>query len=305
MMARSAYPGFLPMYAMPPQTLLSPINECHQCQLWTGCDCYTAELAVPPGTPASSLASVHREVEIRGRQLFDTTAPTTSDFITTTWAPQCGAWSAYQHLDFQPPESVVYNPTHPWPNPVDNPPTLGQNWLYTPDVELQAEPAPERATTSKTTRMANDRKPESMSQPPMKKARLRARAQASPLSTTLSDGNAKCIENANERRDSDRDTCSSTRPEEKKTYRVKNRAAAKRCREKTKQHEMDLAAQEKRVTQERMYLDACVTALKNEVLVLRSQILEHGGCDCEMIRGYIARTANNVSIGLHGECQLV
>ncbi|KAK1656083.1 hypothetical protein BDP81DRAFT_306734 [Colletotrichum phormii] len=138
----------------------------------------------------------------------------------------------------------------------------------------------------------------------MKKARLVAREHASPMDTVSYDADAKCTEAANEHEESDHETCFSPRPEGKKTYRVKNRAAAKRCREKTKRHELDLAAQEKRVTQERMYLDACVAALKNKVLVLRSQILEYGDCDCEIIRGYIARTANNVSIGLHGERQL-
>ncbi|KAK1731575.1 uncharacterized protein BDZ83DRAFT_746507 [Colletotrichum acutatum] len=144
-----------------------------------------------------------------------------------------------------------------------------------------------------------------MSQPPVKKARLIAREHDLSMYTASYDTNTNGIEAANEHKESDYDTYSSPRPEGKKTYRVKNRAAAKRCREKTKQHELDLAAQEQRVTQERMYLDACVAALKNEVLVLRSQILEHGDCDCEMIRGYIARTASNVSIGLHGEHQLV
>lgn len=77
-------------------------------------------------------------------------------------------------------------------------------------------------------------------------------------------------------------------------YRVKNKAAAKRCREKTKQYEADLVAKEKQVMQDRAYLEAYVTMLKNEVLSLRSQILEHGECECEAIQRYIIRTANNV-----------
>ncbi|KAJ0365756.1 hypothetical protein COL26b_011939 [Colletotrichum chrysophilum] len=80
-------------------------------------------------------------------------------------------------------------------------------------------------------------------------------------------------------------------PERRKNYRVKNRAAAKRCREKTKQYELDLAAKEQEVTQERIYLDAYVTALRNEVLSLKDQILQHGDCDCDVIQGYIATAA--------------
>ncbi|CCF41452.1 hypothetical protein CH063_02595 [Colletotrichum higginsianum] len=82
--------------------------------------------------------------------------------------------------------------------------------------------------------------------------------------------------------------------ERKKTHRVKSRAAAKRFREKTKQYETTLANREEQIIQKRIYLDAWVKALKNEVLALRIQILEHSSCDCEMIQGYIARTACSV-----------
>ncbi|KAK2053138.1 hypothetical protein LY76DRAFT_525226 [Colletotrichum caudatum] len=88
-------------------------------------------------------------------------------------------------------------------------------------------------------------------------------------------------------------------PDRKKPYRVKNRAAAKRCREKTKQYEIDLTNRAKQVTQERVYLDACVNALKHEVLSLKNQILKHGSCDCDMIQGYITRTASSVSVAGH------
>ncbi|GJD04361.1 hypothetical protein ColKHC_13186 [Colletotrichum higginsianum] len=85
----------------------------------------------------------------------------------------------------------------------------------------------------------------------------------------------------------------------KKILRVKSRAAAKRCREKTKQYETDLANKEKQVAQEREYLDSCVTALKNEVLALRNRVLEHGSCECEMIQRYIVRTASSVAYNGH------
>ncbi|KAJ0337269.1 hypothetical protein COL154_013402 [Colletotrichum chrysophilum] len=86
-------------------------------------------------------------------------------------------------------------------------------------------------------------------------------------------------------------------PERRKTYRVKNRAAAKRCREKTKQYELGLATKEQEVIQERIHLDECVTALRNEILSLKGQILQHGDCDCDVIQGYIARAAGGVGAG--------
>ncbi|GKT53406.1 nitrogen assimilation transcription factor [Colletotrichum tofieldiae] len=121
-----------------------------------------------------------------------------------------------------------------------------------------------------------------------KRARVEAGSEPSPV-TPIS-----CVKGDNKGEDSDISRALRG-PERKKTYRVKNQAAAKRCREKTKHYETDLVNKEKQVTQKRVYLEACVTALKNEVLALRNQILEHGSCDCETIQGYIARTASSVS----------
>ncbi|GKT92444.1 nitrogen assimilation transcription factor [Colletotrichum tofieldiae] len=125
-----------------------------------------------------------------------------------------------------------------------------------------------------------------------KRARVEAGSEPSPV-TPIS-----CVKGDNKGEDSDISRALRG-PERKKTYRVKNRAAAKRCREKTTQYETDLVNKEKQVTQERVYLDSYVTALKNEVLALRNRILEHGSCDCEMIQGYIARTASSVGCNGH------
>ncbi|KAK1656740.1 hypothetical protein BDP55DRAFT_522350, partial [Colletotrichum godetiae] len=82
--------------------------------------------------------------------------------------------------------------------------------------------------------------------------------------------------------------------QKKGPYRVKNHAAAKRCREKAKRYEINLAAREMQAMQDRMYVQAHVIALKTEVLSLRDQILEHSNCRCDMIQRYIARTANTI-----------
>ncbi|KAK2029551.1 hypothetical protein LX32DRAFT_352106 [Colletotrichum zoysiae] len=92
---------------------------------------------------------------------------------------------------------------------------------------------------------------------------------------------------------------SSPRPDRKKTYRINNRAAAKRCREKTRQQELDLVALDRHVTEERMYLDAYVASLKDEVLSLRNTILQHSDCDCEAIRRYISTAAGDLSLGIN------
>lgn len=89
-------------------------------------------------------------------------------------------------------------------------------------------------------------------------------------------------------------------PPRKKKYRVKNRAAAKRCRDKARQYEIDLVAREKQVTDEHAQLEACAASVKEEILVLKQQILQHSGCECPMIQGYIARVANEVGVSSPG-----
>lgn len=87
-----------------------------------------------------------------------------------------------------------------------------------------------------------------------------------------------------------------TKGMEKKNHRVKNRAAAKRCRDKSRQFEIDLAARERQVVEDRAYLEAAATSLRDEILGLKHQILQHGDCDCAMIQGYISKVANEVSV---------
>jgi hypothetical protein len=80
-----------------------------------------------------------------------------------------------------------------------------------------------------------------------------------------------------------------------KKYRVKNRAAAKRCRDKSRQFEIDLAAREKQVTEDHIFLEASAAALREEILTLKNQILQHGDCNCEVIQAYISNVASQVS----------
>ncbi|KAH6697222.1 hypothetical protein F5X68DRAFT_226610 [Plectosphaerella plurivora] len=86
-----------------------------------------------------------------------------------------------------------------------------------------------------------------------------------------------------------------TAPVSERKYRVKNRAAAKRCRDKSRQFETDLAAREKQLSVNHVLLEASVAALREEILTLKHRILQHGDCDCEVIQTYISRVANQVS----------
>ncbi|OHW97684.1 basic region leucine zipper [Colletotrichum incanum] len=296
----------LPIYATPPgQTpFVSPTNEYHLCQQWPGWDYQMFEPVFSPGNSAASINSVQWDAERQSHQSFEATR-SAADYSTASWAPQPEDWSSYQprqqHL--QPPQSAVFSPPRQWPTPACSPLTMAPAWQPPPDRQNRPEPE-HRATATKKKATKPARKPvdprlSSTAQHRSKKARVGADSEPSPASSMSYDENGQWAENDDEGEDTDA-SLAPPGPDRKKTYRVKNRAAAKRCREKTKQYEIDLANKEKQVTQERMYLDACVTALKNEVLTLKNQILQHGSCDCEMIQGYIARTASDVSVAGHG-----
>ncbi|RYP31224.1 hypothetical protein DL767_005853 [Monosporascus sp. MG133] len=78
------------------------------------------------------------------------------------------------------------------------------------------------------------------------------------------------------------------------THRERNRIAAHKCRQKNRQNVEVLQQQERDLAQQNKYLNAHLNHLKDEVLVLRNEILNHGNCDCELIQNYIAETAKNL-----------
>ncbi|RYO89304.1 hypothetical protein DL764_008598 [Monosporascus ibericus] len=78
------------------------------------------------------------------------------------------------------------------------------------------------------------------------------------------------------------------------THRERNRIAAHKCRQKNRQNVEELQQQERDLAQQNKYLNAHLNHLKDEVLVLRNEILNHGNCECELIQNYIAETAKNL-----------
>ncbi|RYO85900.1 hypothetical protein DL766_003968 [Monosporascus sp. MC13-8B] len=78
------------------------------------------------------------------------------------------------------------------------------------------------------------------------------------------------------------------------THRERNRIAAHKCRQKNRQNVEELQQQERDLAQQNRYLNAHLNHLKEEVLGLRNEILNHGNCDCELIQHYIAESARNL-----------
>jgi hypothetical protein len=87
----------------------------------------------------------------------------------------------------------------------------------------------------------------------------------------------------------------SHRQQQHQRNRQKNRLAAAKCRERTKNHTDDLRRRERELSAKKRFLTACAAELKGEVLALKHEILKHGDCDCEYIKKYISAAAGQIA----------
>ncbi|KAK2014164.1 hypothetical protein LZ32DRAFT_208796 [Colletotrichum eremochloae] len=289
-------------------SFLSHTNNNQLCQQWPpGWDHQTYEPVFSPGISAGSMSSVEWDAERQSHQSFEAIGP--PNYTTASWPLQPGDWFSYQKQQqyLQSPQSAILSPPLQWPgstcdpltvDPAQQPPPKESHNRSEPESEPEhrATAMEEKATTP--LRKGSDPNLATMRRNHPKKPRVGAGGARQPpcASSMPYDGNGARTEDDNEGEDSDPSSVPAG-PDSKRPYRVKNRAAAKRCRQKTKQYEIDLVNKERDVTEERMFLDACVTSLKNEVLSLKNEILRHSSCDCSMIQDYIVRTASTVSVG--------
>ncbi|KAJ9129475.1 hypothetical protein NKR23_g12526 [Pleurostoma richardsiae] len=86
--------------------------------------------------------------------------------------------------------------------------------------------------------------------------------------------------------------------------RARNRAAASKCRTKSRAAINQLEESHKAVSEKHDMLSVHHAQLQNEVLLLKMEILRHGECDCPLIREYIANTALLISQGRKGSTKL-
>ncbi|KAL1859029.1 hypothetical protein Daus18300_009667 [Diaporthe australafricana] len=80
--------------------------------------------------------------------------------------------------------------------------------------------------------------------------------------------------------------------------RARNRAAANRCRAKSKVAVAELEATERAMSSEHQELALTAKGLRDEVLTLKNQLLMHGNCDDDVIQQYLANTARMVGSGV-------
>lgn len=90
---------------------------------------------------------------------------------------------------------------------------------------------------------------------------------------------------------------SSSKKTQTQRDREQNRAAATKCRAKTKAAINKLEEDERYASEQRAYLAAVADRLRSEVLFLKSELLRHSDCDCVLIQQYLARMARLISQG--------
>ncbi|KAI0137093.1 hypothetical protein BJ170DRAFT_43695 [Xylariales sp. AK1849] len=76
--------------------------------------------------------------------------------------------------------------------------------------------------------------------------------------------------------------------------REKNRIAASKCRRKKKNEEAQLEERRRALQVQNAILSDLATALRNEVLMLKNEILRHGTCDFPPIQSYIETAASRI-----------
>ncbi|KAI1633014.1 hypothetical protein F4809DRAFT_644828 [Biscogniauxia mediterranea] len=79
-----------------------------------------------------------------------------------------------------------------------------------------------------------------------------------------------------------------------KRDRERNRVAAHKCRQKAKQSVEELQIRERELSQRNKILVGHAGCLREEILALKIEILQHSSCDSEIIQNYIAKAARDI-----------
>ncbi|KAL0929551.1 transcription factor atf21 [Colletotrichum truncatum] len=206
----------------------------------------------------------------------------TQDHVTPSAATSPESWYFYQHHDLQSPVSALVSPPINWPA------SLWSNLSPATAWQLYQDNQGTGRVQGRTSAGGSGTK-----KPAPKTVLFEPPDDPFPQGINLYDRNS-------EKPYVDGEYLKSDMPLSRGRERscsTSNRAAAKRCRDKARRRELDLVAMDKHVTEERMYLEACVVSLREEVLNLKSKILQHSHCDCKAIRMYIVKAASDVSLG--------
>lgn len=83
--------------------------------------------------------------------------------------------------------------------------------------------------------------------------------------------------------------------EKRKRFLERNRVAASKCRQKKKAWVNHLESQSEEISVKNKHLSLLVSTLKEEVLMLKNQLLAHSSCDCKVVRDYLHNQSNQTA----------
>ena len=94
------------------------------------------------------------------------------------------------------------------------------------------------------------------------------------------------------------DNISNRKHEKRKQVQQSNLIAAKKCRLRKKEDLMRLQSDEQELQERHRMLSSYVEELKEEILYLKMQVLQHSSCECTPIHRYIEKEAQSYIDGL-------
>ncbi|KAK1452445.1 hypothetical protein CMEL01_16761 [Colletotrichum melonis] len=291
--AATAMSMSLPLYSTPPGQIhmISPMRDL-QCQQWVN---WSDQVAGPIYDEQEAFnIECPSQLEFGAESFKSSLSGTDATYVVSTWASQANDWSTIQDRNSAQSRSSLVDTYG------------GEAWSSAnaqtqPDFHTRSQKSSNQTTTTNTGVNTKARTAFSARQQGPKSPKIGLRGRANTSGTNPPYGRIMTLEKKGRHKSNGEELVEQSNawhPGSSKGHRVKNRAAAKRSREKTKQYEQYLVVKEHEMAQEKMYLDACLTALKNEALTLKDEVLRHGDCDCEMIQRYIVQAARSFGSGV-------
>ena len=113
------------------------------------------------------------------------------------------------------------------------------------------------------------------------------------ISPQQQQGSRRSRKNSKASRDTDEQNAQEAK---RRRFLERNRVAASKCRQKKKEWMQNLEETARTAQSNSKYLQAAVVQLKDELLLLKQELLKHHGCDCTKIRTYLMQEAEKVVV---------
>lgn len=163
----------------------------------------------------------------------------------------------------------------------------------TPSPKDSAAAAPSQPAPQSARRPSDQQTPKSSGTKKLLPAR-RAAQEKQQVTTSRSQGQKQAHQPQSQPRAQAKPEAAPSQPAPPTPRRTRNREAANKCRVKTKLAMADLESTERAMSSEHQALSATARGLRDEVLLLKNELLAHGNCDDTLIQQYLTNQARMV-----------